>query len=461
MRRNRELQHLVPVLLIIITGSFLLYAGCLDKELPATLMTRSGTLDLTLYTTLPFPNAFYGFLFALLFLLLHTYLRLRLPEADPYLLPALALLSGTGLILSLRLAPDLAIFRNEAIQATLAHHPGAQITDNVQTLAGLGVKHFIYLIFGILLILACLSFFDQRPWAWLASKKYFWVMISVGLIFLTLIFGKKINGRTLWLFGFQTVELVKLLMLFFLAGYIYEKGKGLLLYRKADFRTWLAYAGPFMVMWFFALVPLFLQRDLGPTFLIFIVFLVMFFGAGNRLLITGFFILIIAVAGYLSYQSGFPAMVRERFDLLFDPFGRNESMARALWTISRGGLWGSGIGFGEPYQIPQVQSDYTFAAICEEMGFIGGTSVILAYLVMIHRCFRISARIPHLYKKTLVLGIGVLTGVQAGIIILGNLGLIPLTGITLPLVSYGGSSLVIQFLMTGIVLKISGESNAD
>lgn len=167
---------------------------------------------------------------------------------------------------------------------------------------------------------------------------------------------------------------------------------------------------------------------------------------------------VFAIAGYVSYRYGIPKIVAERVDKLFDPFGMSENLSRVLWSISSGGIWGSGIGYGEPFRIPVVQSDFNFAAICEELGLIGAVTVVLAYAVLVHRCFAIATAEDNLYRKTLVVGIGVLIGVQAFIIISGNLNAIPLTGITLPFVSYGGSSMIVNFFAAGILLKISGRN---
>ena len=125
-------------------------------------------------------------------------------------------------------------------------------------------------------------------------------------------------------------------------------------------------------MWLFVLIALYIQKDFGPVVLIFIVFLLMFFYAGNHNSMTLIFISLMVVVGYLSYQAGYPHIVRERFDALFDPFGNSEAMTRVLWSLSSGGWVGTGIGYGEPFRIPEVQSDFSFAAICEEMGFFGG-----------------------------------------------------------------------------------------
>jgi cell division protein FtsW (lipid II flippase) len=457
MSRRAELKYLLIVFLIISLGFLLVYSSYIDKRVISVFKTSYGITDISDYFLTLFPNALYPFLFIIIFFLMHLYLRKKLPEADPFILPFVALTTGIGLIVIMRLSPELAYARNEAIQSILSKNPEAHVTDNVLTLAQLGMKQFIFVVSGILVMIIAINLFNKRTFSWLSSKKYFWVLFSAILIIVTLLFGNEINRRRLWLFNFQTVELVKLLMLFFISGYIYEKGKGIVIYRQNNFREWLHYAGPFVIMWFFALMPLFIQGDIGPTFLIFVVFLLMFYYAGNRNIVTLSFIFLIIIIGYVSYKTGYPSIVHQRFDMMFDPFGRSESISRVLWSIASGGIFGSGIGYGQPYRIPEVQSDFNFMAICEEMGFIGGLSIIIAYVLFIYRCFRIASRTENIYLKTLVTGIAVLFGVQSFIIIAGNLCIIPMTGITLPFISYGGSSLLTNFLMAGIVLRISGE----
>lgn len=454
---NSESKFLHSVLLVLSIGFLVLYLSHLARDTPPVLTTTRGKVDISFYFLTLVPNAIYGPLFVLLFLGAHYYIRIKLPRSDPFILPMVAILSGIGLIVILRLSPDLAFTRNEAIQSLLSRNPDIHVKDNVLTLARLGMKHFIFIAMGLTIMVASISFFNQRIFAWLSSKKHLWIFASALLITVTLILGTKINERRLWLFGVQTIELVKLLIVLFIAGYLYEKGKGIRASAQKGFKGWLSYAGPFIAMCFFALIPLFIQRDLGPTFLILIVFLLMFHYGGNSSLITFLFVVIIMFGGFISYTVGFPSLVRDRFDMVFDPFGRSEAITRTLWSISSGGLFGSGVGYGQSYRIPEVQSDFTFSAICEEMGFIGGITIILAYAILIYRCFQITSRVENTYNRLLVVCITTLFGIQAFIIIFGNLGIIPMTGITLPFVSYGGSSLIMSFLMVGIVIRVSGD----
>lgn len=454
MKRAIERKNLLVALLIVCLGLLLLSSSLAERAVNTNLVTHEGTLDISRYCFHLFPNGLYAALFVALFLIAHAFLRWRLPQADPFILPVVALLCGIGVIMAFRLAPDLAIVRNEAITTMLNRNHDAPVSRNVLILAKLGVKH-IYLIAVGLLAMIAPSFVSQQGFSRLSSKKYLWVLLSALLICLTLLLGDKINGKRLWLFGFQTDELVKLLMVLFMAGYIHERGKGIAIFGRDNIRVWAQYAAPFMVMCFFGLIPMVLQGDFGPTFLLLVVFLLMFHYSGNRRLVTLLFILLIGIVGYVSYKTGYPSILHERFDMMLDPFGRSESLSRVLWAVSSGGMFGSGIGYGQPQRIAEVQSDFSFAAVCEEMGFVVAASIILAYAVLLIRCFRIAADTKNTYMKTLVIGIATMIGVQVFIIIAGNLGGIPLTGITLPLVSYGGSSLIINFLMIGIVLTIS------
>jgi cell division protein FtsW (lipid II flippase) len=203
--------------------------------------------------------------------------------------------------------------------------------------------------------------------------------------------------------------------------------------------------------------PTILQQDFGATMLLFLVCFIMLHLAGNKVYITLLVLSAIALTGWICYITDSPHVLKQRIDMFLDPFGRGEAITAVLWSISTGGIFGNGIGFGLGYRIPEVQSDFNFAAICEELGIVGGLSVMCAYVVLLQRLFRASLSTRNVYKKMLVIGIGLMFAVQSFIIIAGNLNGIPLTGITLPFVSYGGSSIIMSFVMAGIGIRISGE----
>jgi len=178
MNFSYKTRYLFCVLIIIYLGSFLVYMSHLQKTIPSLLTTTEGNIDISNYFLNFFPNAIYGLLFMALFIMLHLYLRIKLPDADLFILPAVAILSGIGLIMMLRLAPDLASVRNEVIQAFLTAHPGTIVTDNVSVLARLGTKHFISIVLGVLVMGGSIVVFNQKVFSWFSSKKYFWFLLG-------------------------------------------------------------------------------------------------------------------------------------------------------------------------------------------------------------------------------------------------------------------------------------------
>ena len=372
----------------------------------------------------------------------HLILRRLIPSSDPLLFPLVILLTGIGLVILYRLGPDIARLRGNPSFFKLA------------------IRQYIWVCIGLIAMLFTVKFSTDEVFLELRQRKYAYVLLSAILIFLTGLFGKEINGMRLWIgFGpltIQSVEIVKVLIVFFLAGYFTDKAL-FMRYR----RIWklkaptLKSITPFCIMWVLAILPVFMQKDLGPTFLLFAVFLAMFYVGSSALwlLVTGFVAVI--TAGVVFYYLNWPSMVHTRVDMWLSPFTTSESLTQSLWAISSGGLFGNGLGKGMPEYIPVVQSDFNFSAICEELGFIGGASVIIAYLAIMIRGLKIALNCDDQYKKLLMTGITTLIAVQTLTIIGGVTGSIPLTGITLPFISYGGSSIVINFILLGLMLRIS------
>jgi cell division protein FtsW (lipid II flippase) len=459
MKRAVELKYLFLVFMSLGLGFFLLHQHLMKKGYPLTAWSASGEIiDLSPYVFAPYPNGVFFALFAGLFLLAHFYLRSAVPKADPYILPTLAFISGIGFIMILRLAPDLAVLRGEALRQITTAHPTARVTDNVRLLAQLGTSHLVNLTAGMIALLITTRIFNKKVVAWMSGKRYLWVLCSTVLFACTWLFGATINGRKLWLFGFQTIEPVKLLVLFFMAGYLYNEGKGITFHgTKGKFLTWCRYTIPFAAVSILAFGPTIPQGDFGATVLLFAVCFIMLHLAGNKVYITALVASAIALTAWVCYSLNFPHMLKTRIDMFLDPFGRGEAITSVLWSISTGGLFGNGIGYGLAHRIPEVQSDFNFAAICEEMGLIGGLSLMAAYAVLLTRFFRASLANQNGYKRMLVMGIAIMMAIQSFIILAGNLNGIPLTGITLPFCSYGGSSIVVSFIMAGIGIRVSGE----
>ena len=457
MKRTVELRYLFMVFLSLGLGFFLLNQSLMKRSFPLITKTISGEINLTSLILNPYPNGFYFAIFGGLFLAAHFYIRASARGADPLILPAIAFISGIGFLMVLRLAPDLAILRNDALRGIVSANPSAKVTDNVRILAELGANHLANIGVGVLAMVLTISIMNRRFFAWLSDRRYIWVACAFVLFALTWFLGSTINGRRLWLFGFQSVELIKLLVLFFIAGYLYNEGKGITFHGSGKFLTWCKYTIPYALASAAAIGPTVAQQDFGATMVLFAVCFIMLHLAGNKIYITLGAVSIMVFAGWFSYSMDFPHVLKQRVDMFLDPFGRGEAITNVLWSISTGGVFGNGIGFGLAHRIPEVQSDFNFAAICEEMGLVGGLALMLAYAVLIQRFLRASLTTGNLYKKMLVTGIAIMIAVQSFIILAGNLNGIPLTGITLPFCSYGGSSLIVSFIMAGIAIRISAE----
>jgi cell division protein FtsW len=299
---------------------------------------------------------------------------------------------------------------------------------------------------------------------WLARYKYTQAVTGLALVLVTAVFGHEINGARLWLragpLSFQTSEALKLMLVIFIAAYLDEKRELLALstFRWRSLRLPpLAYLGPLLVMWALSLLSLVWQRDLGGTLLLLGVALAMIYVAtGRRYYVFGGLLLFLANLA-LTYRL-FP-YVRNRIDIWLHPWqyaqDRSYQIVQALYAISSGGLLGSGLGEGYPRFIPEVHTDFIFAAIAEELGLLGAAAVMALSLVLIFRGLRTALHAPGDFERLLAVGFSSMLALQCLVIIGGNLSAIPLTGITLPFVSYGGSSLLVNFAIVGLLLKLS------
>ena len=372
---------------------------------------------------------------------LHLLLCRVLPQRNPALFPLAAMLSGIGLLLLFRLGPDIAVLR---------HRSGFSLLFWRQARSWL---------ISLAVFAASLWFFTPRRLNELTQKRYVYGLASIVLIAVTALFGTEMHGRrlaiNLGVMNFQTVELVKLLALFFMVGYFRFEGRFLEVGRGRFGLPRGRYLLPYLFMWVLVLLPIFLQRDLGPTMLIFSLFLVIFYlGTGSSILVTGGLILM-GLAGAAAYFAGIPSMVRTRVDMWLDPFHHSQNIAESLWAAASGGLFGKGIGQGLAHRIPVVQSDFNFSVIAEEWGFVGVTAMLVIFAGLVAICLRIARRRRQPWQQLLAVGLGALWMLQTLVIISGNLALLPLTGITLPFISYGGSSLLMNFVMLALALRLS------
>jgi cell division protein FtsW (lipid II flippase) len=324
----------------------------------------------------------------------------------------------------------------------------------------LGIKQVIWFFAGIVLFLSSYLVFG-RITVW-NRLTYFYAGLALLLYLLTLVFGSDINGANNWIvissFYFQPSEVIKILFIFFMASYFTQpeklnvpdikiKGKNYPISNKLVF-TLIVYAFiGFLVI----------QREWGSALLFFIIYFLFLYiyGTGVRMLL---FNAAAAIGGgWMGYL--FLYHIKVRVDIWLNPWAdiadKGYQIAQSLFAIGAGGFFGTGLGLGRPDFIPEVQTDFIFSAICEEMGIFGGIAVILLYFILIYRCFKISLLLKEPFGKSVALGLTLMLGFQTFIILGGVTKFTPLTGITLPFISYGGSSLVSSFISLGILQAMS------
>ncbi len=379
----------------------------------------------------------------------HTALVLSGRRMDEILLPTAAMLGGISLLLMERLPQD----------------------QVVQTIGpwrlGLGDVQLAWLVlsFGLATTLAVTVRSDR----WLRLYKYTWAAVGVGLLLATFVFGDEVNGQRLTLtlgpVAGQPAELLKVILVVFLAGYLSEF-RPLLVDESTKVGPVslppLPFVAPMAAMWAIALGIVVVQRDLGAALLFFSVFLCLLYVATGRLGYVAVGVLLFLAGSYVMYQ--LVPTVRTRVDIWVDPFaspnGAGYQIVQSLYAFARGGLLGTGLGAGLPtvdgrLPIPAIHTDFPLAALGEELGLVGVMAILGLFLVVVERGLRIAASAADEFRALLAAGLALVIGTQAFIIAAGNLKLIPLTGITLPFISYGGSSLLVNGLIVGLLLALS------
>ncbi len=316
----------------------------------------------------------------------------------------------------------------------------------------LGLKQLVWISIGIAifflsyLIIKLIKIWDRMF--------YLYMLAAYGAFILTFVLGTRIFGALNWIqIGSITVqpsEIIKLLIIFFLAAYYSNQDK----FKKIKYSSYYLMG----IMYSFILLS-FLQRDLGTALVFYLVFLVLqFIYEENRKLIF-FNIGLFAVSGSLGYMIF--DHVRIRFQSWLNPWELIErqgyQITQSLFAIAEGGFFGTGLGLGNPEFIPVVYTDFIFSAICEEMGIFTGIAIIILFMILVYRGFKIGMGQKNRFYRILALGISSLFGIQTFIILGGVLKMIPLTGITLPFVSYGGSSMISSFIALGILQACSEE----
>jgi peptidoglycan glycosyltransferase len=366
----------------------------------------------------------------------HAAVRRFAPRADGTLLGLAILLNGIGFVTIARLDPDLARYQS------------------LWTAVGVGA--FVATLAAVKRI---------RD---LERYRYTFFLVGIGSLILPAIpgIGREINGARLWVrlgpLNFQPGEAAKVTLVIFLAAYLVEKRELL------STPTWRVgpvmlpdpkHFAPLLLAWGSSILVMVREKDLGSSLLFFAVFLAMLYMATARASYVGIGAALFAVGATVAYQIF--GHVRDRVTTWLDPWpsaqDQGYQLVQGLFAFGSGGFAGAGLGLGRPGTIPNASTDFVFAAIGEELGLIGTTAVLLLYMLVVGVGFRIALRADQPFLKLLAAGLTTILGVQTFIILGGVTRLIPLTGITMPFVSYGGSSLLANFVILALLLRISDE----
>jgi cell division protein FtsW (lipid II flippase) len=373
----------------------------------------------------------------------------------------LVMLACAAIVWVLR-AP-LAARRDDALPAIAVLISSFGLATIARLSSALAQKQEIWLAVSLgLAILAGPTFDRFRRFA---AYKYIWVLGSIVLFALVAVFGQEVNGARLWIrigpIQYEPVELIKLFIVLFMAGYLAETADVIAAAKPWSLRANAKYLGPLFIGWATSMAILVFERDIGMASLLLATFAAVLYVATRRvdLIAGGAALFGLAVWFAVRHYPYVIARVAAWRDPFADPLGSGYQSMQALFSLAAGGLFGTGYGLGHPLDIPAVGTDYAFAAWSEEFGAFGGIVLVGAFLIVLLRALGVARSQPDLYAKLLASGLAATLGFQVFIIVGGVLGLIPLTGITLPFFSYGGSSLVANFLLVALVWS-SGSDRA-
>ncbi|HXW77240.1 MAG TPA: FtsW/RodA/SpoVE family cell cycle protein [Candidatus Eremiobacteraceae bacterium] len=325
--------------------------------------------------------------------------------------------------------------------------------------AGLGRHQITWILVGLGIVVAGQWTFAR--YRSIARLKYFWVVASLALFILLRLFGQEVNGARLWFsfgsFEVQPVEFIKLFMVFFMAAYLAENGAAIGALAPMDLPANARLLGPLVLGWGVSIVTLVLQRDVGMAVLFLGTFLVMLYVSSRRLDLVAVSAAVFALGAWF-VAAHFPyvqARIAVWHDPWSDPSGRGYQAEQALFALANGGLFGAGYHLGHPGFIPDAATDYVYAAWAEEFGVAGTLALLGLYLALVVRGMRIAFYADDRFTALLATGFAATLGIQVFVIVGGVLGLLPLTGITLPFFSYGGSSMVANLLMIDLLWLFS------
>ena len=382
-------------------------------------------------------------------LAMHIVVRWKAKYADPVLLPVATLLTMLGLTMIYRI--DVAAAARAALNGNPAPTPDVYSQLTWFTVA-------VILFVSVLFLLR-----DHR-----VLQRYTYTLGLVGLILLVLplapIIGTTVNGATLWIrvgdFSFQPAELAKILLTVFFAGYLVEKRDSLALVRTKFLGMGiprLKDLGPILIAWLVSLAVLVFETDLGTSLLFFGLFVTMLYIATQRrswLILGGLLFVAGAALAYLLFGH-----VRLRVQVWLDPWpyadDQGYQIVQSLFGLANGGILGAGLGQGFPNLVPFASTDFIVAALGEELGVTGLIAILLLYAILIERGLRTAVSVRDSFGQLLAAGLSITLALQVFVIIGGVTRLIPLTGLTTPFLSYGGSSLIANWIIVALLLRIS------
>ena len=417
--RNRELFGLIPAALLVTAG----FAG--------VFIQRQNVLSNVSLT--------YGAIFLGLCLVAHICIRITLPHADPYLFPLVALLASFGIVMVYRL------------DSTLARQQAQ------------------WFVLGLILFVATIVVFrDYRK-----LEQYRYVIVAISLVLLLLPrfpgIGAQVNGAYLEIrvpggLSFQPTEFSKIGLVIFLASYLRDTRQAMVLGARRVFGVTLPplkHFGPVLVIWGVAMLALVLLSDIGSSLMFYGALLSMLYVATGRLSFVVIGLLAFALGAW--FLGTHISHVHARFEDWQHPFdhrlyfaqGGSFQVANGIFAQAAGGLFGQGFGESIPSLIPFADTDMIYAVITNELGLFGATAVLLAYLLFVFRGFKAATMSRDSFSTLLATGLSAVFALQVFVIVGGVTRVIPLTGVTLPFISYGGASIVANFVLLALLLLVS------
>lgn len=417
-RRRSELALMLMAGFITV-GAYVLVAFGRTASVPADILPFFGQLLLLLAIT-------------------HVATRRLARYADPTLVPLAVLLNGLGFVVIARLSNHLA---------------GLQATWTL-----VGVAAFVVTLLVV------------RDVEKLARNK--WTLAILGVVLLLLPFlpviGRNINGSRIWIrlgpMSFQPGEAAKVALAIFLAAYLAER-RALL-----SVATWKVgplrlpeprHIGPLLGAWALSVAIMVGQKDLGSSILFLALFVTLMWLATARLAYPAIAGVLFSGAAFAAYKMEF-GQVFTRVQIWLDPWadaqGKGYQLVQSAFSFAAGGITGTGLGLGSPTRIPEVKNDFIFVAIAEELGLLGSAAVLIAFMLFVGTGLRVAVRSTRVFSKLLAAGLTTIVGVQAFVIIGGVVRVVPLTGVTLPFVSYGGSSLLANYVLLALLVRVSDQT---